>query len=200
MKKTTLNGVQACARFVLAGCALFVLSVSVAAQTTPPPDKTPLPPRAQDPGSSTQTPPSKDESPLGSFEEEIRAKRAIKAAEKDHQENVNRAHEIADLAKDLQKTLKDKSAIDRDSVKKLDRIEKLTKKIRSGAGGEEEEVDIVDRPANITAAVGQIADSAESLSKAVENTPRQVVSATVIGKANVLLQLIRLLRAFDTRP
>jgi len=199
MKKTTLNRVQICARFVLVSCALFVLAVSVAAQTQPPP-KTPLPPRAQDPGSSTQTPPNKDESPLGSFEEEIRAKRAIKAAEKDHQENVHRAHEIADLAKDLQKTLKEKSTIDHDSIKKLDRIEKLTKKIRSEAGGEEEEVDIIDRPANITAAVGQIADSAESLSKAVENTPRQVVSASVIGKANVLLQLIRLLRAFDSRP
>lgn len=199
MKKTTLNRVHACARFIMLGCALFVLGSSVAiAQTQTPPDKTPMPPR--DPGSSTQSPSNKDETPIGNFEEEIRAKRAIKMAEKEHQENLNRAHEIADLAKDLQKTLKDKPAIDRDAVKKIDRIEKLTKKIRNEAGGEEEEVDIVDRPANITAAVNQIADGAESLSKAVETTPRQVVSASVIGKANVLLQLIRLLRGFDTHP
>lgn len=199
MKKTTQNVVDACARFIVFGCAAFVLSVSLAAAQTAP-DKTPVPPRAQNPSPSTQNPPDKDETPMGNFEEEIRAKRAIKAAEKDHQENVNRAHEIADLAKDLQKILKDKPTIDRDSVKKIDRIEKLTKKIRNEAGGEDEEVDIVDRPANISAAVSQIADSADSLSKAVENTPRQVVSASVIGKANVLLQLIKLLRGFDTRP
>src|SRR5215470_1819936 len=174
MKKTTLNVVHACARFIVFGCATFVLSASItSAQTTPP---KPPPPPPTDPGSSTQAPANKDETPLGNFEEEIRAKRAIKMAEKDHQENVNRAHEIADLAKDLQKTLKDKPAIDHDSVKKIDRLEKLTKKIRSEAGGEDEEVEIVDRPPDITSAVNKIAESADSLSKAVQDTPRQVVS------------------------
>ena len=136
---------------------------------------------------------------MGSFEEEIRAKRAIKLAEKDHEENLERAKEISQLAKALQEALKNKTAIDRDSSKKLERLEKLTKKIRNEAGGEDEEVKIVDRPANIIAAVNQIAESAEQLSKTVQDTPRQVVSASVIGNANVLLELIKLLRAFDRR-
>ena len=136
---------------------------------------------------------------MGTFEEEIRAKRAIKLAEKDHEENLERAKEISELAKALQVALKDKTTIDRDSSKKLERLEKLTKKIRSESGGEDEEVKIVDRPADITAAVNQIAESAETLSKEVQNTPRQVVSASMIGKANVLLELIKLLRAFDPR-
>ena len=84
--------------------------------------------------------------------------------------------------------------------KKLERLEKLTKKIRNQAGGEDEEVKIVDRPANITGAVNQIADTAESLSKTVHDTPRQVVSASMISTANVLLELIKLLRGFDPRP
>jgi hypothetical protein len=121
-------------------------------------------------------------------------------AEKDHQENVDRAKEVADIAKALQVDLKDKTAIDRDSAKKIERLEKLTKKIRNEAGGEEEEVEIVNRPSDISSAVKQIAESAESLSKTVEKTPRQVVSAAVIGNANVLLELVRLLRAFDTHP
>jgi hypothetical protein len=136
---------------------------------------------------------------MGSFEEEIRAKRAIKLAEKEHEENLARAKEISDLAKALQAALKDKTTIDRDSQKKIDRLEKLTKNIRGEAGGEDEEVKIVDRPADITAATNQIAESVEALSKEVLDTPRQVVSASVIGKANVLLELIRLLRAFDPR-
>ena len=196
MKRTTLNRVHACVRFILFGCVTLIFSVSIAlAQTGDRSRPTPTPPpRPDNPASE------KDEPSLGSLEEELRAKRAIKLAEKDHQENVNRAHEIADIAKDLQKTLADKKVIDRDSVKKVDRLEKLTKKIRNEAGGGDEEVEIVDRPTDITAAINQIADGAASLSKAVEKTPRQVVSASVIGKANVLLQLIKLLRAFDTRP
>jgi hypothetical protein len=136
---------------------------------------------------------------MGSFEEEIRAKRAIKLAEKDHEQTLERARELSEIAKALQAALKDKTTIDRDSLKKLERLEKLTKKIRSGAGGEDEEVKIVDRPADIATAVKQVAESAEALSKDVQDTPRQVVSATVIGNANVLLELIKLLRAFDTR-
>ena len=137
---------------------------------------------------------------MGGFEDEIRAKRAIKMAEKDHEENLERAKEIADLGKQIQLNLKDKTTIDRESAKKIDRLEKLTKKIRSESGGEEEEVKIVDRPTDITGAVKQIAESSESLSKAVQDTPRQVVSASVIGNANVLLELIKLLRALDPRP
>ena len=157
-----------------------------AAQTTPRPP--------------SSDPPSRDQSPVGGFEDEIRAKRAIKMAEKDHEENLDRAKEIGDLAKYLQTSLKDKTTIDRESAKKIDRLEKLTKKIRNESGGEDEEVKIVDRPTDITGAVNQIAESAASLSKAVQDTPRQVVSASVIGNANVLLELIKLLRAFDPRP
>ncbi|HEV2837653.1 MAG TPA: hypothetical protein VGW58_20185 [Pyrinomonadaceae bacterium] len=195
MKKTILNRVHACARFIFFGVALLALSSSIAlaqtsSQGTAP---RPIPPR---PDSS----PDKDDPPLTTFEEEIKAKRAIKMAEKEHQENVKRATELSQIAKDLQTVLKNKSTIDRDSVKKIDRLEKLIKKIRGEAGGEDEEVQIVDRPVTITAAVDQIAERAESLSKSVQNTPRQVVSATVINNANVLLELIRVLRAFDPRP
>jgi hypothetical protein len=193
MKKKMLNRGHTCARFIILGCALFMLSAgTTAAQSSQ--EKTPLPPRPQSPSRDG------DQTPLSNLEEELRAKRAIKMAEKDHEETLDRAKEIGDLAKQLQDGLKDKTTIDRESLKKLDRLEKLTKKIRNESGGENEEVKIIDRPADITGAVNQIAESAEALSKAVQDTPRQVVSASVIGKANVLLELIKLLRAFDARP
>ena len=142
---------------------------------------------------------SSDESPLTTFEEEIRAKRAIKMAEKDHEENLKRAREIAQLGKELNDNLKDKSALDRDSVKKVERLEKLTKKVRGEAGGEDEEVEIPNRPSDLPATVAQIAEASEALSKNVIDTPRQVVSASVIVKANVLLELIKMARNF-ARP
>jgi len=186
---------QQVARFIVFGFALLALNLSIAAAQTPMPRSTPPPP--SNPASPSG---DKEESPLTSFEEEIRAKRAIKMAEKDHQENVDRAKEVADIAKDLQASLKNKTTIDHESMKKLDRLEKLTKKIRNEAGGEDEEVKIVDHPSDIKGAVKQIADSAEALSKTVQNTPRQVISAAVISNANVLLELIKLLRVLDTHP
>jgi len=137
---------------------------------------------------------------MTTFEEELRAKRAIKIAEKEHEENISRAREISDIAKQLQVSFKAKSTIDRDDNKKLDRLEKLTKKIRGEAGGESEEVEIVDRPTDAQKAITQIAGKAQALSDSVQKTPRQVVSASVIASANVLLELIRIARSFSVTP
>ena len=134
--------------------------------------------------------------PLTTFEEELRAKRAIKIAEKEHEDNLNRAKEISQLGQSLKNDLKDRSALDREDTKKIDRLEKLTKKIRGEAGGEDDDVQIAAPPADVPTAVTQIADNAEQLSKDVQKTPRQVVSAAVIDRANVLLQLVKILRGF----
>jgi hypothetical protein len=140
-----------------------------------------------------------DTTPLTTFEEELRAKRAIKIAEKEHEENLARAKEIAEIGKELKDSLKDKTVLDHDSVKKVERLEKLTKKVRGEAGGEDEDVEIPNRPSDLPTTVKEIADATESLSKNVQDTPRQVVSASVIDKANVLLELIKMVRNF-ARP
>ena len=88
----------------------------------------------------------------------MRAKRAIKLAEKDHEENLNRAREIGESENNF-RGLKNKSSIDREFLKKIERLEKLTKKIRGEAGGEEEEVKIVDRPSDISSPITQIAEA-----------------------------------------
>ncbi|HEY6247927.1 MAG TPA: hypothetical protein VIX17_28605 [Pyrinomonadaceae bacterium] len=167
----------------------FVVSVAqssskVSPTPPPPPDITADKRLGENPG------------PLTTFEEELRAKRAIKLAEKEHEDNLNRAKEISQLGQSLKNDLKDRSALDREDTKKIDRLEKLTKKIRGEAGGEDDDVQIAAPPADVPTAVSQIADNAEQLSKDVQKTPRQVVSAAVIDRANVLLQLVKILRGF----
>jgi hypothetical protein len=194
---------RALSYFVVVATCLFCFSISVSAQTTPnnnpPSSNFPArpPQKTSDPMGPEKTSPSDDGPPLTTFEEEMRAKRMIKLAEKEHQQNVERAREISQLAKDLQQGFKTKSTLDREDVKRLDRLEKLTKKIRGEAGGEANEVQIVNSPTDRSSAVTQIAEVAESLSKSVQNTPRQVVSASVIDNANVLLELVRILRTFS---
>ena len=173
---------------------LFCASVVLSQVKSPPPQPSPTPlPRTVDGTFKDQ-----DDTPLTTFEEEIRAKRELKMAEKEHQQNLDRAKEIAEIGKQL-KDFKDNSTLDRDCVKKIERLEKLTKKVRSEAGGDDDEITITPRPTDLPSAIKQISEASETLSKDVQNTPRRVVSASVINNANVLLELIRLARGF-VRP
>ena len=173
-------------------CALLLLCViCVSAQTSQS-----ISPSQRAPTISADKKSPDDNTPLTTFEEEIRAKRLIKLAEKEHEENLKRAREISQIGQDLKAGLVNTTAVAKPDPKKVDRLEKLTKKIRGEAGGEDDEVQIVNVPADIPAAVTQIADTADQLSKDVQKTPRQVVSAAVIDRANVLLQLVKILRGF----
>lgn len=140
------------------------------------------------------------ERPLTEMEEEMRAKQAIKHAEKEHRENLNRAAEIAQIGQHLKAAVNNTPILGRDPQKKLERLEKLTRKIRGEAGGDDQEVELPNRPGDLPSAIIKIAEAAETLSKDVHNTPRQVVSASVIENANVLLELIRIMRSLSREP
>ena len=66
--------------------------------------------------------------------------------------------------------------------------------MRSEAGGSEDQGSLDKPPPDLATAVASLADASESLRSKVEKTPRQVVSASVIDEANVLLQLISIVR------
>jgi hypothetical protein len=181
--------------FVTSGLFAFLFCAGlVVAQTR----GIPIPPRPQegtrDPGANPGRDPNAP--PLTEIEEEMRAKHAIKAAEKEHEENLDRAREIGQIGKELQECAKNASSLDRDFLKKVERLEKLARKIRGEAGGEDDEVKLPKRPTDAASAIAQLADASETLSKDVQNTPRQVVSASVIGSANVLLELIKIVRGY----
>ena len=172
--------------FLLVFAFLFCAGSVIAQTSTPSPSRNF--PRAN--------PRDPNEPPLTSLEEELNAKRAIRLAEKEHEENMDRAREIGQISKEIHDSLKNKLSVDREFIKRIERLEKLTKKVRGKAGGEDEEVTIAKRPSDVSSAVAQIAEVSETLSKDVQNTPRQVVSASVIGTSNVLLELIKIFRTF----
>lgn len=137
--------------------------------------------------------------PLERMEEELRIKREIKSAQKEHQENLNRAQQLSRLGAEIGVAFKQKNHLDRDDLKKLDKLEKLTKSIRSAAGGSNDASEIEKTSADLPEAVSKMAEVAESLREKVEKTPRRVISAAVIDQANVLLELIRRVRGLSAR-
>ena len=139
---------------------------------------------------------SSDKDPItfGSLEDEMRAKRRIKLEQKEYQENLARARKADKLSVELRNSYEKTKAFTRDDTKKLERLEKLTKKIRSEAGGSDEDTSLDNPPNELYLALSRLAQVTESLRQVVEKTPRQVISATVIEQANVVLQLVRITR------
>jgi hypothetical protein len=131
-----------------------------------------------------------------SMAEEVRAKRAIQYAEKQYKQHLDRAKELSDLGKELDASFQRKNSLDDEDCKKLERLEKLTKRIRDEAGGSDDQAKIDNLPANLASAVNRVAKISESLREKIRKTPRQVVSTTVIADANVLLELIQMVRQF----
>ena len=172
--------------------ALFItFDVAAAAQFRPPP---PVPV----PRSTTADKSRPDEGDQGptTLEEELRAKRAIKYAEKEHQEYLSRAREISELGQGLVSAYKEKQVLGSSDLKKLEKLEKLTKKIRNEVGASDDGFVLEHKPGTLAEAVESVGKVSTSLNEKVLKTPRRVVSAALIEEANVLLELVRVLRDF----
>jgi len=142
--------------------------------------------------------PKRDEK-LEPMVEEMRIKRLITHAQKEHKENLGRAQQLSSLGAELSTVFKQKNHLDRADLKKLDKLEKLTKSIRSAAGGSDDACELEKLPSDLPAVISKMAELAAELKQEVEKTPRRVVSTVVIDQANVLLELIRRVRDLSAR-
>jgi hypothetical protein len=132
-------------------------------------------------------------------EEEMRAKRAIQVVDKEYQENLERARDLSFLGTALVTSFKQKNTLDREDIKKLDKVEKLARSIRNAAGGSNEDVQLEKAPNDLASALNMLEDLGKSLREKVEKTPKHVISAAVIDEANVLLELVRIVRTLPTQ-
>ncbi len=169
---------------------IFITSQSVLAQQ--PRTSAPFP----DASSNGRDNKDKDDDHYGSPEAEMRAKLVIKEEKKRYDEHVERAREVFQLANQVSKSYETRKIFSSEDQKKLERMEKLTKRIRNDAGGSESDndVDVKDIPPAMMDLIKKAADWADQLKDLVEKTPRQVVSAAVIDQANKLIGLVQHIR------
>src|SRR4030081_2853318 len=120
---------------------------------------------------------------LTPLDEEMAAKRAIKAADKEYQDNLSRARDLSVLSEAIVTSFKEKKLLDREDIKKLEKVEKLAKGIRSAAGGSEDSGEMEKPPKDLRSAVAMLGDLSKSLKEKVEKTPKHVISAAVIDEA-----------------
>lgn len=172
----------------------FALAGVAAAQQTdttrsaPPPDPT-------DARSNDSKERSKDD--MGSPAEEMLRRAEIKHEEESHKEMVERADEAAQIGDELLSSYKKNRTLSRDDLKKLERLDKLVKKIRGSAGGTDDDDSLDHPPDQIGAAVQLLAETSDMLKTSVEKSSRLVIPAAVIRRSNELIELIRRIRTIQ---
>jgi hypothetical protein len=178
---------------VIALAAIFILSgwEAVNAQT---PRISPTIPASQSSGDPTDI--TDPQSPIA----DMMAKRRINLAEKEHKENLDRAREVAQIGSEVLGAFKKNRTLSQSEFKKIDRIEKLAKKIRDEAGGSESESELKQIPHDLDSALERVSDLTRDLREDVEKTSRMVVSAAVIDRANELIEVIKIVRGFRSSP
>jgi hypothetical protein len=166
-------------------CAIVLLASSAAVSQTPP----------------RTTAPSKvsDDKPDGDVdftqrERDMQTRLILKAERKAYEEHLGRAREVRQLAAELQTAFESRKSFTPEDQKRLERLEKLTKRIRNEVGGSESDTKPDDLPTDMDKAVASMAQMADELSKQVEKTPRRVLSASIIDHANKLIDVIQFVR------
>lgn len=135
-----------------------------------------------------------DEIDFGSRETDARTRLILKKEKKEYEEHVARAREVRGVAAELQKIYEIAHSFNAADYKKLERLEKLTRRIRNEVGGSPTDADPKDLPLTKGEAVPLLAEMAKALCDEVEKTPRRVVSTSIIDQANKLVALIQYLR------
>jgi hypothetical protein len=181
------------ARALLLPITLLILTATGYSQSV----HSPMPPPS-DPAiikDASKEPSSKDDPRFGSPEAEMRSKLEIKEEKKKYDEHVARAKEVSQLATQISQSYEAHNSLSTDDGKRLERLEKLTKRIRNDAGGENDAKEDSDEvPSGMEDRIKKVTSMAEELQKLVENTPRNVVSTEVIDQANKLLCIIQHVR------
>ena len=181
------GGLISMTRHLIISAVLICLGYTAAAAQTP----SALPPGGRDPSGRDDM-----HNPVQDQHQELLKELEIKRAEGTHKQNVERAKESAQLSTELRDSYAQQKTLSQSDLKKLSRLEKLARQLRSDSGGSADEEPLKEPPKDLSATLSRLATLTDDLRKGVEKTPRQVVSASLIAQTNELIELIKVARTF----
>lgn len=120
------------------------------------------------------------------------AKSRIENEKKDYDELLKRGEEALKLGEELEKSFAQNNRLSSDDRKKLDRLEKLVKKIRKELGGDE--TDEEENPSTNQNAVKMLQSKTAALFSELKKATRHTISVEAIESANSLVKAVRFLR------
>ncbi len=146
-----------------------------------------------DVGSPNDKSNNKEDYPKGI--KESLAKSRIEREKKDYEELLRNGEEAVKLSESLEKTFTESKRLSLEDQKKLDRLEKLAKKIRRELGANDnDESDEEEKPSSLLDAFKTLQTSTGKLVNELKKTTRYSVSVIAIQSSNAFLKVIKFIR------
>jgi hypothetical protein len=124
---------------------------------------------------------------------ETMAKWKLREEKKDFEELLKRGTEAEKLAEELSSNFQETQKFTSEDAQKLERLEKLVKKIRSEVGAEDDDEDN-DKPKDVVDAIKMLSENAENLVTELKKTTRHSISVVLVETSNTMLKLVKFLR------
>ena len=124
------------------------------------------------------------------------AKTRLKAEEAEYKELIKKSEEAAKISEELTATYKENQKLLPDDAKKIERLEKVVKKIRQELGAEDDNDSDADiaKPSTLMNTLTIIKDKTADLLSELKKTSRYSVSVVAIESSNALLRLVRFIK------
>jgi hypothetical protein len=138
--------------------------------------------------------PDEDKKPTSP--DEFKTRSEIERAEERQRKLVAAAEELNKLAHEIAKSARNQSllsSLSGEDQKKLGRIEKLAKMVRSNQGGADDE-DLDDPPGNLKAALDRLEQAAFGVQKEMGKVTRHGISISLIERTNEVLALTKFIK------
>ena len=137
--------------------------------------------------------PSNEELPKGVLES--LAKQRIDREKKDFDEMLERGEEVLKITAQLEKSFAEKNQFSAEDRKKLERLEKVVKKIRNemGGGGDGDD-ETAAQPLSTADALESLKNGTTNLLDELKKTSRYSVSVIAVQTSNTLLKVVQFLR------
>ena len=126
--------------------------------------------------------------------QETLEKMRIEKDKKDHNEMVDRGDETLKILNQLEKSFEHNGRLSSEDIGRLERVEKLAKKIRDELGGHDDEDDEGTGTPSLEVAVKTLQATAGALFDELKKTSRFTISAAAIQSSNTVLRLARFLK------
>jgi hypothetical protein len=130
--------------------------------------------------------------------EEFRTRAEIERVEERRRKLVAATEELNRLSQEVGRSVRKMNFLTTEDQKKLGKIEKIAKQVRTNQGGAGDE-DLPDPPGNLTAAVEQLEKAADDIEKEMCRTTRHGISVLLIEKTNQVIGLTKMIKKLGTR-
>lgn len=160
--------------FLFALCALFYTS---------------NPPQSQAQSRSSNTSLDDYESRIESPAREAAYRAALSRVENLHKQHLQRATETVALSLEVRQGYGQRRTLTPELIKKLERLEKLARRVRDYAGGSDDNDGKINITDSVSESLDKISTLAQKIQRDVEVTSRRIVSAKIINTSTELIAL-----------